>query len=214
VRTRIKTKEIEDGGIKPIDLEPGNPGDIMQTNQAGDAVERVQPASGVVESDFGGGGPMPFIIDTTRGNKQLSIDSANHKFSHKEAQENDWFTINEINYAELGYPMQFNGTVIGMVVFVEEEDTAGNIDIWINGVFRGAGVTLGATGVNVEYHNMALDITFNESDILQTRMDNLASVKEGTIVIVYTRWRLGGTITTTSTTSTTTTSTTVTTTTT
>ena len=191
-QTRPRDKTID-----PIDIIPGNPFEVLRTKGDGTEVEHGIIAGGDVTTDFEGGGPMPFVTDTTRGNKRLSIESPNFKFGQQGPQEDDWLQVNGLPYDAIGYPMQFDGTIIGCVAFIEDVSAAGDVDAWLNGSNAGVLFNIG-TGSDKEITVKDLNIDFDAGDKLRVRLDGNANFNTNTFVMVYVKWR-GPAITTTTT---------------
>ena len=126
--------------------------------------------------------------DSTRGDKELSIDSNTFMWSENSLNNNDWVQIAGASDADSGYIMPMNGTIVMATAHCENATEASTINIY-NGAST---TTVGAAGsftasANAQFVNTTLNIDFAQGD--RIRLRNVGGTIRDTVVSVYVKWR-------------------------
>ena len=131
------------------------------------------------------------ITDSTRANKQLSIDSHTYAFSDNLMSNGSWIEIGNAVDTDASWIMPFNGTVVGVTAMTE--DCNGNtydIHLFVNAADQGAIATLTGTGVDTDV-DVTLNLDFAQGDRLRLRAVQTAGTSNsGDVTVgVMVRWR-------------------------
>lgn len=136
------------------------------------------------------GQPVITFIDTTRGNKILSVTDHPIVFSDKDLDDLEWVAIGDAIDADSGYIAEFDGTIVYATGHCE--DTSGNskeIHLFLDGVDS---LTLGTLtgGVNADFSDVTLNLDFSKGDRIRLQAQNGAGGRiKDTVVKVTLKWR-------------------------
>lgn len=164
-----------------------NDGGTTERHSIDDVVDAALPGVDVTTID---GQLVATLIDTTRGNKVLSIAEQPLLFADNDLSHLEWMEIGDANNADSGYIMDFDGTIVFATGHCE--DTGGNskeIHLYINGVDS---VTLGTLsgGANASFSDNTLNVDFSQDDKIRCRAhDGSGGEIDDTVVKVTVKWR-------------------------
>lgn len=171
------------------------PGDEIGVNDGGttvrhtieEVVDTVLPGVDVTTINSQ---PMLTLIDTTRGNKILSVAENNMIFSDNKLDDQDWMRIGEAADADSGYIAQFDGTLV--YASAHCENTGANskeIHLYIDGTDSATLGTLSG-GTNATFNNTTLNVNFDQGDRIRLRAeDGSGGAIEDTVVKLTVKWR-------------------------
>lgn len=152
---------------------------------------RPQPASNVTGLSVVNinGQPTLVLVDTTRGNKKLSVAEQVLMFSENTLANNDWVQIGDAVDADSGYIMDFDGTVVYSTAHCENTNANSKaIHMFINAVDNGSLGTL-AGGMNATFSNLVLNIDFVQGDKIRLQAQGVGGAIEDTVVKLTVKWR-------------------------
>jgi hypothetical protein len=135
------------------------------------------------------GQPTLTLVDTTRGNKILSVAEQPFPYSENRLTNNDWVRPGHANDALSGYQMDFDGTIVSCTA--QCEDTGANskdIHLYIDAVDQGSVGTL-TGGANVGFQNTTLDLDFSQGARIRARAVGVDGAIQDTVVKVTVKWR-------------------------
>jgi hypothetical protein len=162
-------------------------GGTTERHSIDDVVDAALPGVSVTIID---GQPFVTLIDTTRGNKVLSVAEQPLMFSDKSLTDLEWIAIGDAVDADSSYIADFDGTVVYATGHCE--NTGGNskeIHLYINGVDS---VTLGTLsgGANATFNSNTLNVNFSQDDRIRLRAHGVASGRiEDTVIKITLKWR-------------------------
>jgi len=136
--------------------------------------------------------PMSFMIDSTRGNKFLSVESSIFDFGHRSPSNNSWLRPgNEhIDSSKSGFIMPYDGTIVRATAQTNNtNNNSKTFSIFINLIENINILTLSGTGeVKDEVTNVNID--FNAGDKIRVRAKNGTGSKlSHTLVSIWVKWR-------------------------
>jgi hypothetical protein len=135
------------------------------------------------------GQPTVTYIDTTRGDKVLSISEQIIIFSENRVRTLDWLDVGNTNGTIPGYIADFNGTVVYATGHCENAPSTKDFHLFINNTDVGSLGTLSG-GVDALFVNTNINIDFNQSDKLRVRaLDGTPGDIDGTIIKLTLKWR-------------------------
>lgn len=136
------------------------------------------------------GQPMLTLVDTTRGNKILSVSEQAITYGSNLVNHLTWISIHDATDANSGYIADFDGTVV--YANAHCADTGANskdIHLFINGIDNGIIGTLSG-GVNVTFTNTTLNIDFIQGDRIRLQARDIATGSiEDTVAKLTIKWR-------------------------
>jgi len=134
------------------------------------------------------GQPVVTVTDSTRGDKQLSIDSNSYLWSENSLGNNDWVQIAGAGDADSGYIMPLDGTIVMATAHCENANNASTINI-----YNGASTTpVAAAGsftasANAQFVNTTLNLDVAQGD--RIRLRNVGGQIQDTVITLYIKWR-------------------------
>ncbi len=141
-----------------------------------------------------GGQTMPMYNDPDRG-KVLSGTVFPLVYNHKKIKANTWLGVGSNIGAKAGYIAPYNGTIVGVTSQAQDGMNAiVDVRAYVDGVKYTGLSTLTGTGNNtpVQDYDTALNIDFNEGDLLQSRAKRMGGqdddMEEVTVCFMV-RWR-------------------------
>lgn len=161
--------------------------------------------SGVVMLRGGGSGPggssdftistingqlIPTFVDTTRGNKDLSVSSQNVIYAENQINDGDWIRIGNASDADSGYIAEMDGTITYASGHCENTGASSKeVHLFLNGVDQG-NIGLLSGGANAQFINTTLDIDFVQGDRIRLQgQDGIAGNIQDTVVRLTLKWR-------------------------
>ena len=162
-------------------------GGTTERHSLTDAVAAVLP--GLAETTINGQ-ILLTLVDTTRGNKILSVTDHPLLFADNDLSDLEWMEIGDANNADSSYVADLDGTVV--MATGHCEDTGGNskeIHLYINGVDS---VTLGTLsgGANATFTNTTINVNFTQGQRIRARAHNGSGGEiDDTVVKVTLKWR-------------------------
>lgn len=136
------------------------------------------------------GQPVITLVDTTRGDKALSIDSNQLAWSNNDLDHNEWMRVGDAGDADSGYIAPLDGTIVWATAHCEDADNdVKDIHVYVNAVDQGSLGNLSGTD-NATFVNSTVDIDFNQGDRIRLRAVGAASgdIKD-TIASIHLKWR-------------------------
>jgi len=132
-----------------------------------------------------------YIIDDTRGGKELSVETVVWLWGESSVSNNDWINVNgATSDTDSGYIMPFDGTIVFSTGHTE--DANGNnkqINLYINSTNMGSLGTL--TGPSeAQYVNNTANIDFDKGDKLRLRGNSSGGTVQDTIAVIGVKWRI------------------------
>ena len=162
-------------------------GGTTERHSIDDVVDAALPGVAVTTIDSQ---PFVTLIDTTRGNKVLSVAEQPLLFADNDLSDLEWMEIGDANNADSSYIADFDGTVVYATGHCE--DTGGNskeIHLYINGVDSATLGTLSG-GSNAFFNNNTLDVNFDQDERIRLRAHNGSGGEiDDTVVKLTLKWR-------------------------
>ena len=154
-----------------------------------DGVTNILNISGLTVTNIGGQLVLT-LIDTTRANKVLSVESTAFKWAENQIGNNDWLMIADANDADTGYIVPLDSTVVKMTAHTEHNNgNAKNIHLYVDGVDQGAVVNFaGAAGQDTDV-DVTLNIDVNAGQKLRLRGDATGGSIQDTVIVLWTKFR-------------------------
>lgn len=129
------------------------------------------------------------LVDTTRGDKILSVAEQPLPFTENALADLDWISPGNATDAGSGYIADLDGTIVFCTAHCE--DTGANmkdIHLFINGVDQGSVGTLSG-GANAKFENLLLNLDFDKGDRIRARAVGSSGKIQDTTVKVTVKWR-------------------------
>ncbi len=129
------------------------------------------------------------IVDSTRGNKILSVDSVELTFSENRVNHLDWLDIGNAVDADSGFVAPMNGTIV--MATGNCENTGANskdFHVFVNTTDQGSLGTLSG-GTNVVFTNTTANFDFTQGDRIRVQANDVSGRIQDTVVSVYIKWR-------------------------
>lgn len=138
-----------------------------------------------------GGQQVLTLIDTTRANKILSVETTAVTWSENRIGNNDWVQIGNANDAAIGYIVPLNATIVKVTAHtINDNNNSKNIDLYVDGVLKTANI-VSFTAVNGQ--NEFIDVTLNVDIVagekLQLRGASTGGRIEDTVITIWLKWR-------------------------
>jgi hypothetical protein len=139
-----------------------------------------------------GGQNVLTLIDSTRSNKVLSVESTDLTWSENRLGNNEWLQIGSAVDSTSGYIMPLDATIV--MVTAQTADDNNNtkaIDLYIDGVSTTAGIVDFNPAVNGEntYSDTTLNIDVAAGEKLQLRGASTGGFIEDVVVTLWVKWR-------------------------
>lgn len=136
------------------------------------------------------GQPILTLVDSTRGDKILSVAENPVQYNDNRLQLMDWIGIGNAVHQESAYVADFDGTIVaatGQCENVRNNDKY--IHLFINNVNQGEIGRL--EGANLDtFINTALNIDFNQGDQIRLQArGGIAGPIEDTVIKLILKWR-------------------------
>lgn len=131
------------------------------------------------------------LVDSTRSDKVLSVDSVELMYGENRIADNDWMDIGSAVDADSSYVAPMNGTIVYSTG--HSEDTGANgmdMHVYINGVDSGSVGTL-TGGANASFHDTTVNLNFSQGDRIRIRavQSTGTDIIQDTVVSLYIKWR-------------------------
>lgn len=132
--------------------------------------------------------PMAFLVDKTRKDKILSIESSALQFGEHYVSNNDWFVINDANHTYASFAMPYDGTVIRAVASCADTKNGGYFNIYINKdkteILKYSG---NESGQSNDYRTN-LNLSFEKGDIIRMRASEVKTSMRDIVITVWVKW--------------------------
>jgi len=132
------------------------------------------------------------LIDTTRSNKVLSVETTAVTWSENRIGNNDWVQIGNANDSNVGYIIPMNATIVKISAHTtDDNNNTKDIDLYIDDVSSTTGIVSfsPATNGQNEYSNVALNIDVNANQKIQLRGASTGGPIEDTVITIWLKWR-------------------------
>lgn len=130
------------------------------------------------------------FVDTTRGDKILSVADEPLMFARNRLGDDAWLEIGNAIDADSGYIADLDGTLV--YASGHCEDTGANskeIHLFVNGVDNGSLGSLSG-GANAQFINTTVNIDFSQGDRIRLQAQNgLGGNIQDTVVRLTIKWR-------------------------
>ncbi len=211
--TTITASSLTNGGTWRLfaagDVAVEDTGSLVGTfdtfNFIGLGVTVTDAGGGTVSIDIpgGGGGGLPglaittingqptlTLIDTTRGNKILSVAETNFIFAEPNLADLDWFKIGDASDSTTGYITPFQATIVSASYHNSDDNgQAKELDLYINGSYDSTLFTTPGTSVENSATITNLNIDLSQGDKLQMRAGTTGTAIADTLVTLWVKWR-------------------------
>jgi len=159
----------------------------MSGQQLADGVAAILGIPDISMSDINGQ-QIATIPDSTRADKELSVDSNTFMWSENALSNNDWIEIAGARDADSGYIMPLDGTIVMATAHCENAQEASTINIY-NGASTTPVAAAGSFVVspNAQFVNTTLNVDFNQGD--RIRLRNVGGNLRDTAVSIFVKWR-------------------------
>ena len=133
------------------------------------------------------------LADSTRGNKQLSVDSTEFVFSENRLNPNNWINIGSSVNSFNGYVVPFDGTVVYATSSCDEASGDYDLEVYVNGSSQGVAVSYAQNDNNETRVNNTLNIDVSQGDRIRVRAVNTNGTGrlEDTVISLFVKWRAG-----------------------
>jgi hypothetical protein len=138
------------------------------------------------------GQPTLTLIDSTRGDKVLSVSENCFVLSERRLGNNDWVKIGEANSSRSSIIADFDGTVVGITVHCE--NTSGNekdIRLWIEDTEVGDIASINSLSGNIDatFVDTNLNYDFSQGDRIRLRCGDNGGNIQDTVIKLTVKWR-------------------------
>lgn len=137
-----------------------------------------------------GGQEVLTLVDTTRGNKVLSIETSALTWSENRVSNNDWLQIGNANDSRTGYIVPWNATIVK--VTAHTANNRGNVKpilLYVNGVNVGSIATFNGPSGEDSFINDAENIDLVAGDKIRLRGGTGGRI-EDVVVTLWIKWRV------------------------
>lgn len=147
--------------------------------------------SGLAITDINGQQVLT-LIDTTRANKVLSIESSTVTWSENRIGNNDWVQVGNANDALSGYIVPMDATIVKASIHTANNNgNTKGVDLYIDGVNDPGNPILSVTGAagEKEDSDITLNIDVTADQKIRIRGDAAGGTIEDTVVTLWFKWR-------------------------
>lgn len=161
----------------------------MTGQQVADGVADILGVGGLAVTTIGGQEVLT-LVDTTRSNKVLSIETTAIAWSENNVNNNDWMQVGNANDALSGYVVPLNATIVKATMHTSDDNNnSKGVDLYIDTVNNGTLLSLTAVNGENEATDNTLDIDVNAGQKLRIRGDASNGRIDDTIVTLWLKWR-------------------------
>ncbi len=133
------------------------------------------------------------LIDTTRANKVLSVETTAITWSENRLGNNDWVQIGNANDANVGYIVPLKATIVKISAHTTNNNAiAKTIDLYVDGtIVGGAGtgiVTFPGAAGQASYRNVTLNLDVAQDSKIQLRGGPTDGAIEDTVITIWLKW--------------------------
>ncbi len=140
-----------------------------------------------------GGQEVLTLIDTTRTDKVLSVETTAVTWSENRIGNNDWVQIGGANDALIGYVVPLNATIVKVTAHTTSANTTAvkTIDLYVDDVLNStiATLPLDAGGLQTRYLSVVDNIDINANQKIQLRGGSTGGVIQDTVITIWLKWR-------------------------
>ncbi len=138
-----------------------------------------------------GGQEVLTLIDTTRTNKVLSIETTAVTWSENRIGNNDWVQIGSAVDALIGYIVPLNATIVKVTAHTSNDNNNTKaIDLYVDDVLKSASIaTFTALNSQNEYSSVVDNIDIAAGEKLQLRGASTGGNIEDTVITIWLKWR-------------------------
>ncbi len=129
------------------------------------------------------------LVDTTRANKILSVETTAIMWSENRIGNNDWIQIGSAVDSKTGYVVPMNATITKVTAHTaDNKGHTKNLNLYINGINNGALVAFTGLAGEDMYSNILENIDVNQGDKLRLRGATGGRI-EDTVITIWLKWR-------------------------
>lgn len=138
-----------------------------------------------------GGQEVLTLVDTTRANKVLSIETTAVTWSENRIGNNDWVQIGNANDANVGYIVPLNATIVKVTAHTtNDNNNSKDLDLYVDGVLSTSSI-VSFTAVNGqnEFSDVTTNVDITAGEKIQIRGGATGGAIEDTVITVWLKWR-------------------------
>ncbi len=164
--------------------------DWNETNAGADSFIQNKPnLTGLTVSTLGGQ-PMLTLVDTTRGNKMLSVAEVCITWAENDIDNDAWLRIPDANDDEASIVLPFNATVVSASAYCTNADNkTKEILAYVEAASQGSIGTLSGSAAD-SFITPNLNIDLNAEQRFRLRGNSTGGKVQRTIVNVFFKWRV------------------------
>lgn len=135
--------------------------------------------------------PMLFVVDTTRDNKELSVEKAPIFWAEAVVGHGDWLDLGNATNSNVGWMMPYDGTIVRATGETEDANNSTHImQLYIENTNVGTVLTFSGFGEQQDY-NTILNIDFDAGDELRMRSFRTSGSNDmgDTAIVLWIKWR-------------------------
>ena len=136
--------------------------------------------------------PMAFLIDPTRRDSILSVETSTFQFGEHSVNNNDWFYIHNASNTDAAYAMPYDGTIIRISGGVVKSKGENTITLFVNADSNDV-LTFYPDNYPSTDHCTDANIKFNKNDTIRIKNEN-RNGRSGNlydcVVTVWVKWEV------------------------
>lgn len=137
-----------------------------------------------------GGQEVLTLVDTTRSNKVLSVETSAITWAENNITNNDWVRIGNSTDASSGYVVPLDATIVKVVAHTSDDNgNSKDIDLYIDGSNNGAIVSFTAVSGENEFTDNTLNIDVDAGEKIRLRGDAAGGLIDDTVITIWLKWR-------------------------
>jgi hypothetical protein len=139
-----------------------------------------------------GGQEVLTLVDTTRSNKVLSVETTAITWSENRIGNNDWVQIGGAVDAESGYIVPLDATIVKVTAHTSDDNNnVKDIDLYIDGALNTAGFISFNPAVNGqnEYSSVTDNIDVAAGEKIRLRGAATGGPVDDTVITIWLKWR-------------------------
>lgn len=135
--------------------------------------------------------PMAFLVDTTRKEKLLSIDTTRLGYAENTLSHRDWCQIGTASDTDSAHMMPYDGVVVRITAMCEntnkQEYDGKHIAIYVNDEEVSIPITFTGTGYQSEFCTN-INVSFRAGDRIRIRAVGKGNTIYDTVIDLYVKW--------------------------
>lgn len=156
--------------------------------QVADGVLAISGLGGLAVTTIGGQEVLT-LVDTTRSNKVLSVETSALTWSENALSNNDWLQIGNATDAASGYVVPLDATVVKVMAHTEDDNgNTQTIDLYVDGVNTATVATFGGVSGEDDVTDATLNIDVDAGEKIRLRAGTGGTIRD-TVVTIWLKWR-------------------------